>query len=102
MMDYLLKCLCYTKTFRCKCEEGFQYNSTLKQCVDVNECDETLNLSQCDQVCINYDGGYECGCRSGYFLSDDDVTCLDIDECSTGNGNCSQICNNLQGSHTCG
>jgi hypothetical protein len=37
----------------------------------------------------------------GYELNRDKVSCVDIDECVENNGNCSNICINLIGSHLC-
>ena len=33
--------------------------------VDINEC--TLNIDDCDQVCVNDLGSYHCECDTGYF-----------------------------------
>ncbi|XP_070064143.1 uncharacterized protein [Drosophila virilis] len=44
----------------------------------------------------------KCSCNEGYTLDPQDYAgCLDIDECQESNGGCSQICNNLPGSHEC-
>ena len=89
---------------------------------DVNECQSS---NDCQQVCINTNGSYSCACNVGFHLSIDQQSCigtyattcttvsihctlyycfhifceLDIDECEF--SNCSQICNNTEGSYQC-
>ncbi len=40
-------------------------------------------------------------CEEGYALQNDGVSCYDIDECEEP-GKCSQLCENLKGSFSCG
>ena len=41
------------------------YIRTFNLYVDINEC--TLNIDDCDQVCVNDLGSYHCECDTGYF-----------------------------------
>lgn len=90
---------------------------------DINECNDTELVHECDHTCINTIGSYACTCNSGYNLNVDGRTCdgtllivllleslqfiftcfsvSDIDECANNNDLCAQACINTPGSYTC-
>ena len=90
---------------------------------DIDECSE--NTDGCSQMCNNTEGSFTCECIEGYLLDINGTTCngmyreiidyisyismfimmvfnADIDECSENTDGCSQMCNNTEGSFTCG
>lgn len=44
---------------------------------------------------------YRCECDAGYTAVNNQTRCADVDECSDNNGNCSQICINIEGDRLC-
>ena len=78
-----------------------------------------INNGGCEEICDNTNGSYTCSCQTGYTVDDSHHNCTgltgnhyfnsylcqtfftDIDECSSNNGNCDQICTNLEGTHNC-
>ena len=80
----------------CDCCNGFRMRNS--QCLDINECNESIN--KCDMVCHNTNGGYTCSCDVGYQLVDN-TKCIDINECLDNNGGCLLACLNTLGSFHC-
>ncbi|EAT36338.1 AAEL011566-PA [Aedes aegypti] len=82
------------------CVPGLAYNTTLHQCVDVDECrtgEHSCNLA--GQICVNTNGGYECVCATGYRMYFGG--CVDINECREGEHQCSHFCENTHGGYSC-
>ncbi|XP_033127716.1 fibrillin-1-like [Anneissia japonica] len=82
-------CENYPGGFRCSCYDGYSL-SQLTDCVPV-----------CQPYCQNNGhciGPNTCDCPDTYSGERCEE---DIDECTVNNGNCSQICENLQGSFKC-
>ena len=53
----------------------YNYICTLyKIIVDVNEC--TLNIDDCDQLCVDDIGSYHCECYTGYFRDNNSAYCV--------------------------
>ena len=86
----------------------------MESSLDINECKQ--GNGGCEHTCTNTIGSYYCTCNSGYKLSKEKhcsgnkiiknkliyiVHSSDINECNTNNGNCAQICTNVEGSHLC-
>ncbi|KYO22462.1 vitamin K-dependent protein S precursor isoform A [Alligator mississippiensis] len=73
------KCQNTPGKYECVCAEGFRYNSTTKNCEDVDECAENI----CAQMCVNYEGSYTCHCdgHKGFKLSQDMKTCEAVPVC---------------------
>ena len=44
---------------------------------------------------------YRCECDAGYTAVNNQTRCADVDECSDNNGNCSQICINIEVDSLC-
>lgn len=64
--------------FRCECDIGFLVSEDQQDCVDTDECDESM----CSNGnCRNTPGSFSCTCDEGYVLSGD--VCEDIDECNS-------------------
>uniref|UniRef100_A0A669DFL5 Nidogen 1 n=1 Tax=Oreochromis niloticus TaxID=8128 RepID=A0A669DFL5_ORENI len=59
-------------TFRCECEEGYQFGSDQRTCINIDECQQSRCHS--DAVCYNTEGSFTCQCRPGY--SGDGFQCL--------------------------
>eukprot|EP00049_Salpingoeca_infusionum_P003219 m.64579 g.64579 ORF g.64579 m.64579 type:complete len:1574 (-) comp12017_c5_seq1:432-5153(-) len=88
---------------QCMCGNGYEYNSTLEDCIDVDEC--ALDALPCGEfgTCTNTLGSFECICDVGYQVSAELGACEDIDECAANSTICSDhgTCNNTGGSYTC-
>ncbi|XP_051475085.1 cartilage acidic protein 1 isoform X3 [Apus apus] len=88
-----------------ECGQGFSQHEN-GRCVDMDECTEFPFVCPRDKpVCINTYGGYRCRsnkrCSRGFEPNEDGTACVDIDECAQGLHNCSQLCTNTPGAHTC-
>nr|ADJ38350.1 nidogen-1 [Tetraodon nigroviridis] len=93
-------------TFRCECEDGYQFGSDGRTCTalsrPVDACEEGTHT--CDiqeRARCTYTGGlsYSCSCLPGF--SGDGRTCQDIDECQAGPCHRDAECYNNEGSFTC-
>ena len=53
------------------------YNRYTCALTDIDECDESLDLNDCDIAarCTNIDGGYNCECDLGYELQPNGRQC---------------------------
>ncbi|KGL85287.1 Vitamin K-dependent protein S, partial [Tinamus guttatus] len=65
--------------YECECAEGYTYNSTSKNCEDIDECAENT----CAQLCVNSPGSYSCYCdgKKGFKLSKDMKNCEPVPVC---------------------
>ena len=57
----------------CGCNKGYTLSNDSKTCVDVNECDDDIEV--CTHQCHNTKGSYICKCGPGFTLRPDRVTC---------------------------
>ncbi|KAI4878331.1 hypothetical protein NFI96_010152 [Prochilodus magdalenae] len=85
-------------SYRCDCQPGYQYDSSRRTCVDINEC-WRFPGRLCAQSCENTPGSYQCSCTTGFSLAFDGKNCEDLNECD--NNPCSQECANIYGSYQC-
>ncbi|WAR00910.1 FBN1-like protein [Mya arenaria] len=94
------KCQNIPGGYRCTCTGGLRPSDDMKQCIDIDECQENRLLCR-NGVCENTLGSFRCNCDNGYEV--DGSRCIDVDECSTGKNNCdeSALCYNSPGSYRC-
>ncbi|KAK7166837.1 hypothetical protein R3I93_006571 [Phoxinus phoxinus] len=73
------QCINALGTFECRCPLGYHYNTTSRECVDVDECEQEL----CDGECVNSVGSFSCHCdgRRGLALARDGRVCEEIPQC---------------------
>ncbi|XP_077539840.1 uncharacterized protein LOC144152446 [Haemaphysalis longicornis] len=84
------------------CGTGYTFNTTSKQCVDIDECATITHTCRDDQTCENRRGGFTCKCPVGYRVTPSG--CEDINECvrSFGRVCCfNSECINTPGSYEC-
>ena len=75
----LTVCLNTIGSFQCTCGEGFEYNPSLDECRNLNEC--LVDAFDCNphQFCVDTYGSYECQCKSGFNRVGSE--CFDVNEC---------------------
>lgn len=93
-------------TFRCECDDGYQFAADGQTCIEVNRPVDhcTAGSHNCDipeRARCSYTGGsaFLCSCLPGF--RGDGRTCQDIDECQPGRCHSDAECYNTQGSFTC-
>ncbi|RWS14041.1 fibrillin-2-like isoform X2 [Dinothrombium tinctorium] len=84
---------------RDRCDKGFVYDSTVRKCVDIDECDLGTHNCGIDKICQNTNGSFYCRCVRGYI--EEKGQCVDLDECSVYPNICSYRCINTEGSFKC-
>uniref|UniRef100_A0A8C3PBL4 Nidogen 2 n=1 Tax=Chrysemys picta bellii TaxID=8478 RepID=A0A8C3PBL4_CHRPI len=85
--------------YTCECTAGYRGDG--RDCVDVDECAESLSRCGHRSVCINSPGSYRCECPSGYQLAVDRPVCVHVDECAEGRCHQAAACYNTPGSFSC-
>ena len=93
-------------SFNCICDDGYSNSVENPVCVDIDECENGIATSICQNgKCQNQPGTFECLCDGGFVRADPTVSndCVDLDECVTSNDDCSPRgqCSNTLGSFTC-
>ncbi|KYQ88578.1 EGF-like domain-containing protein [Tieghemostelium lacteum] len=75
------------------CPSGFEYNTTLLMCTDIDECKLPNNCNTLpNSACSNLEGTYQCDCNQGFQKNETTGTCDNINECKNNNGGCKQLC----------
>uniref|UniRef100_A0A8C7Z3W8 Nidogen 1a n=1 Tax=Oryzias sinensis TaxID=183150 RepID=A0A8C7Z3W8_9TELE len=93
-------------TYRCECEDGFQFGSDSRTCVEVdrpvNHCEDgTHDCDTPERAQCSYTGSssFICSCLPGYV--GDGRNCQDIDECQSRRCHQDADCFNTPGSFAC-
>ncbi|KAI2658133.1 Nidogen-1 [Labeo rohita] len=92
-------------TFRCECQDGFQFASDGQTCVEVyrpvDPCRTGTHDCDIERARCSYTGGssYICTCLPGFM--GDGRNCQDIDECQVNQCHENAVCYNTPGSFTC-
>ncbi|XP_064407903.1 latent-transforming growth factor beta-binding protein 3 isoform X2 [Latimeria chalumnae] len=90
--------------YECYCKQGFYYDASLLECVDVDECHDESNCV--NGQCINTRGSYQCNCTPPLLYEDVKKRCvppseIDIDECQDPSNCKFGQCVNTPGSYYC-
>ncbi|XP_051691464.2 LOW QUALITY PROTEIN: fibrillin-3 [Oryctolagus cuniculus] len=94
-------CINQIGSFRCECPVGFNYNSVLLACEDVDECAGGDSPCRRNANCFNSPGSYLCECAPGYRLSPGGA-CEGRNECREIPNVCSHgDCMDTEGSYVC-
>lgn len=75
-------CVRYGSNYNCSCAPGFQLESDLRKCRDVDECNSTSGEQKCAHICVNTVGSFACACRTGYKLENDGLACKKVPKTS--------------------
>eukprot|EP00933_Yihiella_yeosuensis_P067926 TRINITY_DN7308_c0_g1_i1.p1 TRINITY_DN7308_c0_g1~~TRINITY_DN7308_c0_g1_i1.p1 ORF type:complete len:1115 (+),score=210.69 TRINITY_DN7308_c0_g1_i1:163-3507(+) len=70
-------CLNTDGSFDCTCNAG--YSGDGKECININECTNTIDICGRMGECHDTPGSFYCACKPGYRFEHE--TCVDIDEC---------------------
>eukprot|EP00055_Hartaetosiga_balthica_P013827 m.72737 g.72737 ORF g.72737 m.72737 type:complete len:1754 (-) comp8396_c1_seq1:31-5292(-) len=93
-----------TFTLTCGSDGEFATTETNAGCLDINECNDDVMDSPCNQTCTNTVGSYVCSCGTGYLLTNA-LECVDVDECMAVVDPCisdsNTECVNSYGSYSC-
>jgi len=110
---------CSRKLSQEACPAGFQFDSEIETCVDINECEENANICPENRpVCVNVQGSFSCQrnnndnfilgptvtCPAGYKFNAEIQTCEDVDECAEKLDSCLggiEVCINDLGLYHC-
>ncbi|XP_051558000.1 vitamin K-dependent protein S [Myxocyprinus asiaticus] len=73
------KCVNVPGAFVCRCPTGYKYNTTTRECQDLDECEQ----AGCGGECVNTIGSFSCHCdgRKGVKLAEDGRLCEKIPQC---------------------
>lgn len=93
-------CVNVPGSVECRCDLGFEPDSTSRACTDIDECDRGLDDCGASAICANDTGGFECLCDDGFRL-DAGRECVDINECNEGFDCGTGTCVNLPGGVDC-
>ncbi|XP_076585706.1 nidogen-1-like [Chaetodon auriga] len=76
--------------FTCECTNGFTGDG--RNCHDIDECRETLQVCGSNAVCSNQPGTFRCECLTGFVFASDGRTCIEenrpVDHCQRGSHDC--------------
>lgn len=62
--------------FRCRCDSGYEFNTTTMRCEDLDECVRFHNhVCSFNARCENTMGSFTCHCNEGYTLAADKRNC---------------------------
>ncbi|XP_048581046.1 latent-transforming growth factor beta-binding protein 4 isoform X2 [Nematostella vectensis] len=94
-------CINTIGSFNCSCIKGYEFDTGLKQCEDIDECHSRKRYCHDNAKCTNSIGSFECKCREGF--DGNGIFCADIDECFSEDFECpaNSVCANTQGAYKC-
>lgn len=105
------ECVNTIGSFLCKCPPKYHLTDDKRTCErdfcrHLNDID--TNRTKCSHDCVDDANGYQCKCPANMDLDVDGKTCVsltiestDIDYCEQNNGNCSDVCNVINGEAVC-
>ncbi|KAJ8036277.1 Matrilin-3 [Holothuria leucospilota] len=86
----------------CVCSTGFELESLLGPCFDINECDRNLHNCSTTEACVNNEGSFTCECTS---CNQPDTGNQGVDVCANSNGNPCDVsttrCQSTGNGYTC-
>ncbi|KAK4307648.1 hypothetical protein Pmani_020604 [Petrolisthes manimaculis] len=108
------KCRTHEDITSLTCQLGFTFNSTLRACIDIDECSDGTHDCSGLETCVNRHGDYTCEerpggakrgkCQEGFRYNRRRHTCVDINECKEGRDLCNRLveeCVNTHGDYWC-
>uniref|UniRef100_A0A672GCI0 Nidogen 1b n=1 Tax=Salarias fasciatus TaxID=181472 RepID=A0A672GCI0_SALFA len=76
--------------FSCECTAGFTGDG--RQCQDVDECQDPVQVCGLNAVCTNHPGTFRCECSTGFVFASDGKTCIEerrpVDHCQRQTHDC--------------
>merc|ERR1712079_769 len=70
-------------SFKCGCEEGYEFSEEEGKCVDIDECARGIDSCGANAKCVNVPGSHSCECDIGFEADPEDLnSCVDTDECA--------------------
>jgi hypothetical protein len=105
------ECVNINGGFECNCKNGWEMDTTTKECKDVDECQVAVDAgttycSTANTECINMAGRAGCACKPGYGIKIGTAGCVNKNECEMKTDDCVakdpySECKDEEGSFSC-